>query len=370
MTRSTISTIRGFDRIRFSALVLVAFSCLLFSPVSVRAAAQDEIDGDNFEGFAQAACDSGLVTNSSTASDYALAIDLCTQSTEDSFTPGLLSAALTEADGVGTPAQQYSIQSAFGSNNSPLFGSSLVVLSTGSPVNVGQAGYISYEPGLNTGTSSAMPSDWLSAHGGVVPTAPGCPALSGTLAENPVMLTLRIRVPNNARSFSVNANFFSADYPEYVCSAYNDIFLVLLDSAYAGAFPNPSDKNLAQYFTTGSKVYPVGVNLAFGDTGLFTQCVDSATGCSAGIAGTTNACQSTSGLVGTGMGVAENICGAANLVGGATGWLTVLGNVVPGETITLRMAIWDTSDGTSDSLVLLDNFQWSATIATPGTMLH
>jgi hypothetical protein len=369
MTHSSITPKHAFDRYRFSVLAFLAFSWFMSSPIIGRAAAQDEIDGDNFEGFAQAPCDTGLVSNSSTASDYALAMDLCSQSTDDSFKPGLLSAALTDTDGITLPAAQYSIQSAFGDNNAPLFGSRLVVLSTGSPVNVGQAGYQAYEPGFDTETSSAMPADWLSANGGVVPTAPGCPSLSGSVAENPVMLTLRVRVPNNARSFTVNANFFSADYPEYVCSSYNDVFLVLLDSAYTGAFPNPSDKNLAQYFTGDSKPYPLGVNLAFGNTGLFTQCIASSTGCSSGVVGLTNTCQSTSDLVGTGMGLAENICGADNLVGGATGWLAVRGNVVPGETITLRFALWDTSDGASDSLVLLDNFRWSAATITPGTTL-
>jgi hypothetical protein len=339
--------------------------------VLARAVTQDEIYGDNFQGFAQAACDAGLAVDSSTASDYALAIDLCTQTTEDSFTPGLLSATLTQADGVSLPATQYSIQSAFGDNNLPLFGSNLIVLSTGSAVNVGQGGYRSYEPGFDTGSTSAMPADWLAAHSGVVPTAPGCPALTGeTTAHDSIMLTLRVRVPNNARSFSVGTNFFSADYPEWVCSPYNDMFLVLLDSTYAGASANPSDKNLAQYFTSDSQVYTVGVNLAFGNTGLFTQCVDSLTGCSDGIEGSTTTCLSTSGLAGTGMGVAENICGAANTVGGATGWLTTRGNVVPGETIALRIAIWDTSDGGLDSLVLLDNFQSSANPITPGTTLQ
>jgi hypothetical protein len=360
------STGRCHLRFRYAALIF----CGLCASEHAMSAVQDEIAGDNFEGFAHAACDTGLVSDSSTASDYALAIDLCTQSGEDSFAPGLLSATFTDASGSGTPARQYSIQSHFGDNNVPLFGSNLVVLSTGSPFNITETGYVPYEPGFDAGTSSAMPADWLEANGGVVPTAPQCPALSGTLAENPVMLTLRVRVPNNARSFSVNADFFSADYPEYVCSQYNDVFLVLLDSAYNGPLPNPSDKNLAKYFAGNNTSCPVGVNLAFGNTGLFTQCINSETGCASGIAGVTNTCASTNGLIGTGMGLAENICGADNLVGGATGWLTIRGNVVPGETITLRIAIWDTSDGTSDSLVLLDNFQWNATTTTPGTTLQ
>ena len=42
------------------------------------------------------------------------------------------------------------------------------------------------------------------------------------------------------------------------------------------------------------------------------------------------------------------------------------GNVVPSEIITLRFAIWDTSDGLLDSVVLLDSFQWSSSTVTPG----
>ena len=41
-------------------------------------------------------------------------------------------------------------------------------------------------------------------------------------------------------------------------------------------------------------------------------------------------------------------------------------NVVPGEIITLRIAIWDTSDHVLDSLAVFDAFQWSIeTAAAP-----
>jgi hypothetical protein len=46
--------------------------------------------------------------------------------------------------------------------------------------------------------------------------------------------------------------------------------------------------------------------------------------------------------------------------------LIVRGNVVPGETINLHLAIWDTSDHQYDSVVLLDAFQWSVDSAQPG----
>ena len=57
------------------------------------------------------------------------------------------------------------------------------------------------------------------------------------------MLTLKIRAPTNARSFSVRTQFFSAEYPEWVCSEFNDFFVALTDSAA----DNPADGNIAIY---------------------------------------------------------------------------------------------------------------------------
>ena len=185
------------------------------------------------------------------------------------------------------------------------------------------------------------------------------------------MLTLRIRVPSYAHSFRLSAKFFSADFPEFVGNPYNDMFVALLDSTYSGTPANPADKNLAVYIAPNSDRYPVGVNLALGNTGLFTDCMNGALGCSGGTSGNINTCTGTSSLAGTGFDVADpGNCNPNSLVGGCTGWLTIRGNVVPGEIIRLRLAIWDTGDGLSDSLVLLDNFAWSAEIATPGTTLE
>jgi hypothetical protein len=187
------------------------------------------------------------------------------------------------------------------------------------------------------------------------------------------MLTLKVRVPTNAKSFSLKSNFFSSEYPEYTCSPYNDFFVVLLDSAYTGSPANPMDKNLAFYTPPGtSNTYPVGVNLAFGNTGLFTQCVNGSTGCKTidgAVPGTISTCTSASDLAGTGFDDPSPLCSANSLVGGATGWLTTTGNVNPGEIITLRIAIWDTSDNQYDSLALVDGFTWSVDSTQPGTVI-
>ena len=57
------------------------------------------------------------------------------------------------------------------------------------------------------------------------------------------------------------------------------------------------------------------------------------------------------------------------MLGGATGWLVTSGNVTPGEIITLRIAVWDTSDHILDSLAVIDGFQWSVDVANPGTVI-
>jgi hypothetical protein len=185
------------------------------------------------------------------------------------------------------------------------------------------------------------------------------------------MLTFKIRVPTNAHSFSLKSNFYSAEFPEWTCSPYNDFFVILLDSAYTSAMnPNPADKNLAFYQPPGTtNKVPVGVNLAYGNTGLFTQCVNGTTGCS-GTSGTITTCTGTNDLLGTGFDdAAPYECDTNSLKGGGTGWLTTSGNVVPGEIITLRIAIWDTSDHAYDSLAVIDGFQWSADPSTPGTVI-
>ncbi|HST27796.1 MAG TPA: choice-of-anchor L domain-containing protein [Rudaea sp.] len=352
--------------------LLLPCALMIASAMAWSAPQQDEVFGDDFEGFMYPACDAGLATNDNDPNHYAAAMDLCAGVTQQSGKPGLIDATLTRADGTGSPSNvSYAIRSQFGSANTPQYGASMVVLSTGHAAAVGQVApsFSAFDPGVTVGTSSGMPADWLALHGGTPPVAPGCPDISGTTANDAVMLTLTIRVPGAAHSFSTAVNFYAADYPEWVCSPYNDIFVALLDSVYDGTLANPSDKNLAQYFATGSNVYPLGVNLAR-NTGLFRQCVTGTTGCLSGNFGT-NTCTDSASLAGTGMDFSDpGHCDGNSVVGGGTGWLVLRGNVVPGEVIRLRFAIWDVSDGSLDSLVLLDNFHWSTQTVTPGVTLN
>ncbi len=342
----------------------------------------DDCD-NNVDESTAATCDTGLTANSGNAMDYARAIDLCQTTTASDTTWGVISAELHLSSGAGTPAaSSRSIRPAFG-GAMRRFGDAMAEFSTGTAAaktDTAAPAHMPFQIGVPMGTTAALPNDWLTANGGSLPKHPDCPDPADDQGIDSVMLVLTVRAPTNARSFSLDANFFSAEYPEWVCSPFNDFFVVLLDSAYDGDPANPADKNLAVYTAPDMTQYPVGVNLAYGDTGLFRQCKDGPTGCCAvAVAGNTTTCDSTAELVGTGYdeqnppkipgpGV-SGWCGTSNWAGGGTGWLTVSGNVVGGETITLRIAIWDTSDGYYDSVVLLDNFRWSVDASDPGTVI-
>ncbi len=335
----------------------------------------DDCDG-NVDNAVAAMCDTGLASDSSAALDYARAMDLCQTATESDGRWGVISAQFFRVDRTGAPqAVQRSIRPVFG-GTSVEYGGSMAVLSTGHAAASGQTApvFAAFEEGQpvqgELQQPVPVPADWLTANGGSMPNAPGCPAPAGEEGYDSIMLELRVRVPSNARSFSMSTNFFSAEYPEWTCSPYNDFFVVLLDSQWSGSPANPTDKNLAFYSSGSGQIYPVGVNLAYGNTGLFTVCENGNTGCAPGsTAGTINTCTGTGGLTGTGFDLSGQACGTNDLVGGGTGWLTTSGNVNPGEVITLRIGLWDTSDPILDSLALIDNFQWSIDPSDPGTVI-
>lgn len=312
-------------------------------------------------------CDVGLTSNSANPVDYARSMGVCKDSPASGW--GLVSAEFTHLTGSGVPNEvQKSIRSSFGSNTLPPEGGSMVVLSTGTAAALGQTqpNHAAPEPGTQLGTSSALIADWLEANGNAIPVPAGCPAISSSTGFDPIMLTLKIRVPSNAQAFSLDVFLLTADYPESVCSPFVDPFVALLDSSFSGTPANPGDKNLATSALVPGAV-PLSSNLAYGSTGLFTACMNGQTGCGAGATvATMSSCTQTSELQGTGFDMAGAACESNNLAGGGSGWRTLRGNVVPGETITLRLALWDSADATIDTTVLLDNFNWQTTAGATG----
>lgn len=344
-----------------------------------------------------APCDTGLSSSSNVAADYARALGICrmAQAAPEKLakTWGLLEAQLLRAD--GSPlgdASARSIRTSFGAvSPSVVEGDALVVLSTGIAADGTQT-----NPGPNQGApansfmsyfhqpisqvdlslgcpGSACIQDWFASANPplkaaeALPTAPECePPFNPSQAFDSVMLRLVIRAPTNMKSFRFRSYFLSAEYPVFVCSAFNDQLVALIDTPTGTPeIANPADKNLATYVDSELQKWPVGINVAKG-TGLFSVCeskTDNPDCWNADVA--TASCSSGAAeLAGTGF---EKPTGGSCTLGGATGWLTMAGNVVPGEPLELRVVIWDVNDASYDSMVLLDGFSWHPDAVNPGT---
>jgi hypothetical protein len=161
-------------------------------------------------------------------------------------------------------------------------------------------------------------------------------------AHDGVALELEIRVPTNVKSFEISENFFTLEFPGYVCSKFNDWFVIDMSPKV----PAYVDGNVA-FDGAGN---PISVN-----SSLLQVCKAQTTNgrtydCPLGVAD----------LKDTGFDGYDDPFSAAPHA--ATGWLVTKAPVVPGAIVKLRLAIWDSSDGNLDSTVLLDDFKWKAEV--------
>lgn len=295
-------------------------------------------------------CSTGLQYTSQEPVDYAKALDICQTTTAGAAGAskkwGLISAELRLASGAGVPASQaHAIVPSFGSVILPRKNANFVFFSSGLAGTPGQPYWAPGTP--QGGTDFQVPA--VPVPPGFPTNKQGCPLPSDTLAHDSVNLKLSIRVPTNAKSFAFDHSFFSSEYPEYACSAFNDLWVTLLDSSLPpGTIANNRDIIFDNQGTPGS------VNLNF-----FDRCVAGPTGCAGGVPGF-NFCAGGKGeLNNTGYGDLDAPCnGTPSSIGGGTGWISTESPMVPGETITLQFIVWDSSDGIYDSSAIFDNFRW------------
>ena len=287
-------------------------------------------------------CSGPALQTPTAALDLVRAMDLCVFVPEEGPGWGVVSAALGLSGGGATVVPddlQVGVLADYGPFVLPRAGATMAALSSGTARDEGDPGHVYPQHGeagqignFNTGSKVGIPAGYLSANGGKAPTpcAP-CEALDCLSAFDPAGLSVRIRTPSNAAGFRYFLKFYTAEYPENICSEYNDFFVALLDSRHPAI---PADGNVA-FDSMGS---PVSVNNTF-----FEVC-QSFGPCPAGV----------EGLVGTGMG------GWSGLLyhGAGTSWVQQNVPIVAGETIELRFAIWDAMDGNVDSLALVDGFDW------------
>ncbi|MCA9624479.1 MAG: choice-of-anchor L domain-containing protein [Myxococcales bacterium] len=294
-------------------------------------------------------CDAGLDLNSVDAWDAARALDIC-QTAGNGASWGLVSAAYVRAD--GTPAQpgaNVGLLATFGDNLVPHSGERMLGLSSGHARDV-------YDVEGCGGNS-------CSTTGAGVPPAgfpqavPGC-GEPPTQMRDDIALEVALRAPSNASGYAFDFVFFSFEYPEFVCTPFNDQFVVV-------ATPPPANA-INGNIVFDNAANPVSVNLGF-----FGHCdpltiEDWAKICN--VLSNTQCPPSPSPycpfgaalLTGTGF----DVWGPS---AGSTGWFGTTAPVEPGELVTLRFAIWDSSDSSLDSTVVADHFRWLATPASLGT---
>jgi hypothetical protein len=321
-----------------------------------------------------AACDTGLATDGD-ATSFAKSIGICTNAMTDGY--GLVSAAYQKGFNIQTPpvAGQWGILPKFGNSIKPREGASIGVISSGfareyddingQPQSMMAADFVAGNPMYpndpNAGNNKPQTGQ---APAGFPKAAAGCQ--QDNKVNDMVDVKLTLTAPKDATGFQFDFDFYSSEWPNYVCSNYNDAFV-----AYLTASTVKGDN-----ISFDSNNNPVAVNNNFlnrctpnTDVGCLRS--PNASPFMPDMPLSTAKCEGgESELQGTGYGDSYmTACDSAQnaTLGGATGWLTTQAPVMPGETFTLEFMIWDAGDGVLDSSVLIDNFQWIGGTVSTGT---
>ncbi len=290
-------------------------------------------------------CDAGLALDGS-AEDAAKAIEICKVSTKVTEW-GLVQAEYVRANGNPYGSQealQHGILANFGTNVAPRAGDRLVAISSGRARLPGQVG-------------AATGRNMKSKAGSPPPAFPqavmGC--AGGTTINDDVALQVVLRAPSNATGYRFDFRFNTFEYPQWICTKFNDQFIAYVDPPPMGAV----NGNIS----FDSKHNPVSVNIAFFD--VCATCMNYAQNCSGTCPMAPNPCcpSTAMDLQGTGF---DNSFVPMGETGGGTTWLQTQAPITPGDEFLIRFAIWDTGDQNLDSTAIVDNFQW---IANGGTVM-
>lgn len=216
----------------------------------------------------------------------------------------------------------------------PAWGRSFVMLSTGIAADANDPAFVLPQPGTLFMNDAPNPAP--------MPNMNGCGmGPDEAMVHDYVEWTLTFAVPSNAKGISFDFLFVTAEYPEYVCTQYNDKFLALLTS-----------KSWNGNVSFDAKGKPVTVNVGFFDVCTSTM---------------NNQCSKPiSRLAGTGY---ERFDYMDRPIGGGTDWLHTTAPVTPGETATLKFILFDEGDHKFDSSVIIDHFRFELDAAmTPSTV--
>jgi hypothetical protein len=305
------------------------------SPTNPGAFPTDE-DCDEVVDNVDPPCDAGLSLDDPSPLSAARAVDLC-KVAAGPHDWGILQARYTLPDGspafVGQPKFDlgHGILSQFGQAVQPQGGERLLSLSSGTARQPTDPGYHSVT-GFDKSYSCNYPP-------GFPKQSPACPGVTSGPPRDGIALEVTLRAPANAVGFSFDFNFFTTEWPHFICTSFNDLFAALL----APAPPGQPDGNIS--FDNQGNV--VTVNSVFVEA----CACPGGPPCSAG--GRTFTCPlGAKSLMGTGFdgdGVSTHA---------STHWLTTTAPAHPGAELTIRWTVLDSGDAISDTTALVDHWQW------------
>ena len=311
-------------------------------------------------------CDVNLSWNNSNNSESALllarSMDLCMESSSDPTKGSLIEYSLHRS-GSKSKVNKAQINILKGMKDAngkklikPRIGKSFAMLSTGDARDV----YHGVVEDMSFHTGDTVPSVYLKAHKNKLETHPKCEG-GDTDINDSVVLHLKLQAPQTAKGFSFDFRFFSHEYPEFLCTPFNDFFLTLLTDEDGKPLVN-KDGNIS----FDKKGNAVSVNNAFFTTCVAPKCTKDKDcranfddGCQNKKCGQ---CDGNKELYAYCEGPYDGVSGD----GGGTAWLTTSAPVTGGQIFNLDFYIWDTGDQSYDSSVILDNFHWlcDATLET------
>ena len=167
--------------------------------------------------------------------------------------------------------------------------------------------------------------------------------LGGGNAEDKMWFSFKLKAPaiadgdvSDAKGYTFDFAYFSAEFPEYVDSQFNDIFVVWQNSEdYTGN-------------VTVIDGPPMTVT-ARGPIDFQGECDFLDPNCA---------------------GDDPHLAGTGHSTdGGATGWYKATGGIKPGEEFLLAFAVFDMGDSSFDTTALIDNWQWDCEGCVPNEVM-
>ncbi|MBW2453498.1 MAG: hypothetical protein JRI68_03260 [Deltaproteobacteria bacterium] len=277
-------------------------------------------------------CDGSLAMDSNDPLDAVRAMDLCTMQAGDSW--GVVSAEYAYVDGTTATATDFDlghgILSDFGDVVVPKAGQQLFAISSGTARDATDSGWVDpsgFDKSYTTGAAPGFPKE-----------SPACPNVTTGEAHDSIHLRIRLKTPTNAKSFRYSVNMYTWEYPDFICSNFNDFVTAIMIPAPANNADTTCDSLPCGNISFDSQGNPLSVNAGFLQV------------CEAGEHGgkTFDCFLGTEALGGTGFE------GHAS-----TGWLQTKAPVEdPGGEIVLEFGAWDSGDGILDTTGLFDAFEW------------